>query len=65
MLPNGLTLFVLERHELPLVAVHIVVRAGSSADVKGHEGIAQMVANMLESGTTKRSADNQIDEVIR
>lgn len=62
-LPSGLTLLVIEKHELPLVAVQLVVRSGTSADAKGHEGIAQMVANMLQSGTTTRKASD-IDEAI-
>ncbi|HSI03693.1 MAG: M16 family metallopeptidase [Myxococcota bacterium] len=63
VLPSGLTVMVIEKHELPLVAVHLVVRSGTSADTKGHEGIAQMVANMLQSGTTTRKASD-IDEAI-
>ncbi len=62
-LPNGLTVLVIEKHDLPLVAMQVVVRSGTSADVKGHEGIAQMVANMLQSGTTTRKASD-IDEAI-
>ncbi len=63
VLANGLTVLVIEKHELPLVAVQLVVRSGTSADTKGHEGIAQMVANMLQSGTATRKASD-IDEAI-
>ncbi|MBC7794778.1 MAG: insulinase family protein, partial [Clostridia bacterium] len=63
ILPNGLTVMVIEKHELPLVAVQVVVRSGASSDVKGHEGVAQMTANMLQWGTVKRTAA-QIDEAI-
>lgn len=63
VLPNGLTVLVIEKHDLPLVAVQVVVRSGASSDVKGREGVAQMTANMLQWGTTSRTA-NQIDEAI-
>ena len=55
-LPNGLTVVVSERHELPKVAVGLVLRTGATADPAPEPGVAWMTAEMLDEGTTLRSA---------
>jgi len=55
-LPNGLELFVVERPELPKVAVGLVLRAGSVADAAGKEGTATLVARTFKLGTKTRKA---------
>ncbi len=55
-LPNGLTLWVVEQHELPLVDVRLVVRAGPEVDPQAKLGLATLTANLLDEGTTTRSA---------
>jgi predicted Zn-dependent peptidase len=56
-LPNGMTLLLMERHELPLVSFHVIVSAGPVADPAGQEGLASLTAALLRKGTTTRSAD--------
>ncbi len=55
-LPNGLTLVVVEQHELPLVDVILDVRTGGEADPAGKAGAASLTAGMLTEGTTTRSS---------
>ncbi|HET9682941.1 MAG TPA: pitrilysin family protein [Gemmatimonadaceae bacterium] len=55
-LPNGLTLVVVEQHELPLVDVILDVRTGGEADPAGKSGAASLTAGMLTEGTTTRSS---------
>ena len=55
-LPNGLRVVVIERHTLPLVTLRLVVKAGSEADPADRPGTAQLVANLLNQGTGRRSA---------
>jgi predicted Zn-dependent peptidase len=55
-LPNGLTLLLMERHELPLVSFHVIVGAGPVADPAGQEGLASLTADLLRKGTQSRSA---------
>ncbi len=55
-LPIGLTLVVVEQHELPLVDVILEMRTGGEADAAGHDGLAALTAAMLTEGTTRRSA---------
>lgn len=56
-LPNGLTLLLMEQHEVPLVSFDFIVRAGSVADPAGKEGVASMTADLLRKGTKRRTAD--------
>jgi zinc protease len=55
-LPNGLTVFLVESHQLPVVATHLIVRTGSAGDPHGLEGLAGFTAAMLDEGTAKRDA---------
>ena len=55
--PNGLTVLLLEKHELPLVSAQLTLRSGSVADPAGEAGTANLTADLLRKGTTTRSAD--------
>jgi zinc protease len=57
VLGNGLTLLLMEQHEVPLVSLHVLVRAGSVGDPAGREGVASLTAALLRKGTATRSAD--------
>jgi zinc protease len=62
-LANGLTLVVIERHDLPLVTLRMVVKAGAESDPANAPGTAQLVTALLNQGTERRSAE-QIAEAI-
>jgi zinc protease len=55
-LRNGARLLVVENHNVPLVAVTVLVAAGSNADPLDRAGLADFVANMLDEGTKSRTA---------
>lgn len=55
-LRNGLTVWVVEQHQLPLATVELVVRAGADTNPPGQPGTASFVADMLDEGTTLRDA---------
>ncbi|HEX8796441.1 MAG TPA: pitrilysin family protein [Polyangiaceae bacterium] len=54
--PNGLTVWLLERHEAPVVACDVTVPTGASSDPQGKGGLAYVTANMLDEGAGKRGA---------
>jgi zinc protease len=56
-LSNGLTVYLVERHELPIVSAELATLAGSGTNPADHPGLAGMTAAMLTEGTDKRSAD--------
>ncbi len=55
-LSNGMTLWLLERHALPLVAVSVALQVGSADDPQGKEGLASITADMTDEGAGSRSA---------
>ncbi len=54
-LRNGLRVLFVERHELPIVSVRLVVTAGAG-DVRARPGAVSFMGAMLEQGTRTRSA---------
>jgi zinc protease len=56
-LANGMTILLLEKHELPLVSAELALRSGSVSDPDGKEGLAAITADLLRKGTATRSAE--------
>ncbi len=55
-LTNGLDVLIAEHHELPVVTMNLVVKSGSASDPANRTGLANAVANLLDEGTTTKSA---------
>jgi zinc protease len=55
-LRNGLQVFLVERHEVPLVSVVLAVRSGADSEPRGKAGLASMALEMLGEGTPTRDA---------
>jgi predicted Zn-dependent peptidase len=53
---NGLTVWLVERHGLPIVSVSLVVQGGSASDPADKPGLANITTDMLDEGAGKRSA---------
>lgn len=53
---GDLDAFIVERHDLPVVDVRLVVRAGASHDPAHLAGRAFLTADLLDEGTTSRDA---------
>ncbi|HEX2168561.1 MAG TPA: hypothetical protein VHG09_15100, partial [Longimicrobiales bacterium] len=61
-LDNGLDVLIVERRELPVVDVRLVVRGAGYGDVPARAGRAHMVGDLLDQGTASRSALEIADE---
>ncbi|HVT03869.1 MAG TPA: pitrilysin family protein [Thermoanaerobaculia bacterium] len=55
-LSNGATILLMERHDVPMIAFSARIRGGSVVDTAGKEGVASLVAEMLQRGAGKRDA---------
>jgi zinc protease len=55
-LDNGVEIFVVERPELPKVAVTLATRAGSVNDPPGKSGLADLTVTTIKMGTKMRKA---------
>jgi len=62
-LSNGLPVWVVELHEVPVAQVNLLVQSGSSAEPGRKFGIASLTAAMLEQGAGTRSALEIADAV--
>jgi predicted Zn-dependent peptidase len=62
-LKNGLEVILAEFHDLPLIDVNLVIKAGGGANPPELAGLAEMTANMLDEGTKTRSALEIADEM--
>lgn len=57
-LANGLRVFVIEDHRLPLVSASLQILAGNAYAPPEKAGLASMTAGLLREGTTTRSAQD-------
>jgi zinc protease len=55
-LASKLELRIVERHDLPIVTLDLVVKSGETLTPKGKEGLASIAASLLDEGTSSRSA---------
>lgn len=63
-LPNGLTVYVLENHELPVVKITLIVKSGTMYDPPGKEGVSELTAAIMRSGGTLKMTPQGLDEAL-
>jgi len=63
MLSNGLPVVLLEKHELPLVEMELIVMAGSAMDPAGKSGLASIASALMEEGAGTRNALELADAI--
>lgn len=56
VLPNGVRVWTVEHHQVPLVAVLALLPVGASADPPDRPGLAAITGDMLDEGCGDRSA---------
>jgi len=64
VLDNGMILFLLENHELPLVEITAVVRTGSAYDPPGKEGLAELACLSMRTGGTRVLTGDALDDQL-
>src|SRR5262245_37820518 len=62
-LANGLPVWVVELHEVPVVQVNLIVTTGTADDPTGKFGIASLTTAMLTDGAGSRSALESADAI--
>ena len=63
-LPNGMIVYLLEDHELPLVSVSATVRTGAWLDPADKVGLAQLTGMTMRTGGTQRMSAAELDEEL-
>jgi zinc protease len=62
-LSNGLELYLVEDHKLPLLQVNLVLKSGWAADPADRPGAASLTADLMDEGTKSRTALQIAEEV--
>jgi zinc protease len=62
-LPNGLTVAVIERKNVPLVTVGLLIKSGANSEEMSKAGLADMTASLLTKGTATRTATQVAEEM--
>jgi zinc protease len=62
-LPNGLTVWLDERKGIPVVSASLIVRTGIVSNPSDKPGLASLTVDMLQNGTSTRSALQFADEL--
>jgi predicted Zn-dependent peptidase len=63
-LSNGMRIFLLEDHELPLIRGLALIRTGNLFDTSENRGTSEIMADVMRSGGTKSKTGDQIDEEL-
>jgi zinc protease len=63
-LSNGIRVFLLEDHELPLIRGVALVHTGNLFDPDDKRGLSQVMAEVMRSGGTTAKTGDQIDEEL-
>jgi zinc protease len=56
ILPNGLTVIMVEKHVLPIVEGQLIIRSGALSDPPEKEGLANIVIRMIARGAAGKTA---------
>lgn len=64
VLPNGMVVYLLEDHDLPIVNVTAYVKAGSIYEPADRLGLASLVGSLLRTGGTESMTGDQFDEAL-
>ena len=61
VMENGIVLYILEDHELPLISINALIKTGSMYDPEGKEGVAELTAYVMRTGGTTKLSSTEID----
>lgn len=62
-LSNGIPVVVMEKHEVPIVQLNLMVRAGSTVEPQSKIGLASLTAAMLKEGAGDKSSLELADAI--
>lgn len=63
-LDNGMTVYLMEDHELPLVGGSAFIRTGSRFEPADHVGVASLTGEVMRSGGTQSHSADQLNQLL-
>jgi zinc protease len=64
-LANGMSVYLVEQHNLPVLTAQLTVLRGSEANPAERPGLASFTAQMLNEGTEKRTSPQLADDIAQ
>ena len=64
VLPNGMTVFLLEDHELPTVRASAMIRTGSRHEPMEKAGVAAITAEVMRTGGSVSRPGDKLDDEL-
>jgi zinc protease len=64
MLNNGMVLYLLEDHELPLIEMSALIRTGAIYEPPEYAGLASLTGEVMRTGGTETMSPDEIDETL-
>ncbi|MFH0939892.1 MAG: pitrilysin family protein [Planctomycetota bacterium] len=64
VLDNGLVIFLLEDHELPLIDLTLMARVGAIHEPMEHAGLAEATVNVMRSGGSAKYPGDTLDALL-
>jgi len=64
VLGNGMVVYLLEDHRLPVVSAHFKIRTGRIYDPADKVGLAELTGAVLRTGGTETRSGDEIDELL-
>ena len=63
-LNNGMIVYLMEEHELPLVSGSAIMRTGSRLEPEAKVGLAELTGTVMRSGGTEEHPPDQLNQIL-
>lgn len=63
-LDNGIKFYLVEDHEVPLINMNLIVRAGSFMDSNDKVGLAGITANVMRNGGSETFPEDELNQLL-
>jgi len=64
VLNNGMAVYLMEDHDLPLVSGQVLVRTGERLEPTQKVGLADLVGTVMRTGGTKQHSPSQLNQIL-
>lgn len=63
-LDNGMVVYLVEDHRLPLISGNAVIRTGARFEPNVQVGLARITGNLMRTGGTKQHTPNELNDIL-
>jgi zinc protease len=64
VMPNGMTIFLTENHELPLISGSAMIRGGSDSEPADKTGLVELYGSTWRTGGTEKLSGDALDDYL-